>query len=140
MDGLSSTASVIAVVQLAGSLVRLCRNYIKEVKGARNEIFALQQGIAGLQETLLSLHTFLQSNNGRTLPTSSRIISNVADCLSDLRDLGARLDPGKGKQLMRKVGFRALKWPMERAEVEGFLERLERYKSSFLLSLHVDQM
>lgn len=140
MDGLSSTASVTAVVQLAGSLVKLCANYIQEVKGARNEIFTLQKAIAGLQETLLSLHTFLQSSNGRTLPTSSRIVTNVADCLSDLRDLGGRLDPGKGKQLMRKVGFRALKWPLERAEVEGFMERFERYKSSFLLSLHVDQM
>lgn len=97
MDGLSSTASVIAVVQLAGSLIKLCAKYIEEVKGARNEIFTLQKAIAGLQETLLSLHTFLQTKNGRTLPTSSRIVCNVADCLSDLRDLGGRLDPGKGR-------------------------------------------
>jgi hypothetical protein len=40
---------------------------------------------------------------------------------------------------MRKVGLRALKWPLKRAEVEGVIQNLERYKSSFLLSLQVDQ-
>ncbi|KAL4769257.1 hypothetical protein BDW60DRAFT_102654 [Aspergillus nidulans var. acristatus] len=40
---------------------------------------------------------------------------------------------------MRKVGLRALKWPLKRTEAEGVAKNLERYKSSFLLSLQVDQ-
>jgi hypothetical protein len=137
MDALSSAASIIAVIQLTGSLVKLCGGYIQEVKDAQDEIFTLQRAIAGLQ--LQDRQKFLQSNDGKALPTSSRLVSNITDCLSDLRTLEARIDPGKGKKLMRKVGLRALKWPLKRAEVEGVIQNLERYKSSFLLSLQVDQ-
>lgn len=139
MDPLSSAAGVIAVIQLTGSLVKLCGGYIQEMKGARDEIFTLQRAIAGLQGTLQDLQKFLQSNDGKALPTSSRLVSNIADCLSDLRALEARLDPGKGKKLMSKAGFRVLKWPLKRTEVDGVTQNLERYKSSFLLSLQVDQ-
>jgi hypothetical protein len=139
MDGLSSAASVIAVIQLTGSLVKLCGGYIREVKYARDEILTLQQTIAGLKGTLQDLHTFLQSTDGKALPTSSRLVRNITDCLTDLCALEARLDPGRGKKLMRKMGLRALKWPLKRAEMEGVIQNVERYKSSFLLSLQVDQ-
>ncbi|CAG8053137.1 unnamed protein product [Penicillium nalgiovense] len=139
MDGLSSAASVIAVIQLTGSLVKLCGGYIQEVKNARDEILTLQRAITGLQGTLEDLQKFLQSNDGKTLSTSSRLVSNITDCLSGIRALEARLDSGKGKQLMRKVGLRALKWPLKRTDLEGVIQNLERYKSSFLLSLQMDQ-
>lgn len=139
MDALSSAASIIAVIQLTGSLVKLCGSYFQEVKDARDEIFTLQQTIAGLQGTLQDLHKLSQSNDGKALPTSSRLVGNITDCLSDLRALEARLDPGKGKKLMRRVGLRAIKWPMKRAEVEGVIQKLKENKSLFLLSLQVDQ-
>ncbi|CAI7673674.1 unnamed protein product [Penicillium pancosmium] len=139
MDALSSAASVIAVIQLTGSIVKLCGGYIQEVKDAQEEIFILQKAIAGLQDTLQDLHKLLQSNDGMALPTSSRRVSNITDCLSDLRALEAKLDPGRGNRMMRKVGLRALKWPLKRAELEGVIQNLEKYKSSFVLSLQVDQ-
>ncbi|KAJ5471863.1 hypothetical protein N7539_008806 [Penicillium diatomitis] len=139
MDPLSSAASVIAVIQLTGSLVKLCGGYIQEVKYARHEISTLQQAITGLQGTLQDLHKFLRSNEGKVLPTSSRLVSNVTDCLCDLRALEATFDPGKKKKLMRKVGLRALRWPLKRVEMEGVIQNLGRHKSSFLLSLQVDQ-
>jgi hypothetical protein len=120
MDGLSSAASVIAVIQVTGSLVKLCGGFIQEVKDARDEIFELQRSIAGLQWTVQELQKILQGNDGKALPTS-RLVINITDCLSYLHAFQARLDPGKGKKLMRKVGFRALKWPLKRAEVEGVI-------------------
>ncbi|KAL4860467.1 hypothetical protein BDV12DRAFT_205020 [Aspergillus spectabilis] len=138
MDGLSSAASVIAVIQLTGSLVKLCGGYIREVKDAREEILTLQRAITGLEGILQALQKFLQGT-GNALPTSSRLVSDIADCLSDLQALEARLDPGKGTRLMRKMGLRALKWPLKRTDMEGVMKNLERYKSSFLLSLQVDQ-
>ncbi|OQD94832.1 hypothetical protein PENSOL_c023G07534 [Penicillium solitum] len=139
MDPLSSAASVIAVIQLTGSLVKLCGGYIQEVKDAREEIYTLQQTITGLQGTLQDLLHLLQSNDGMSLLTSSRLASNITHCFSNLHALEAKLDPGKGKKLMRKVGLRALKWPLKRAEVQGAIQNLERFKTSFLLSLQVDQ-
>ncbi|KAJ5646727.1 NACHT and WD40 domain protein [Penicillium lividum] len=139
MDGLSSAASVIAVIQLTGSLVKVCGGYIQEVKDARDEVIALQRAITGLEWILQDLQLLLQSNDENTLPTSSRLASNITDCLSDLQALEAKIDPGTGKKLMRKVGFRALKWPLKRTELEAVVQNLERHKSSFILSLHVDQ-
>ena len=40
---------------------------------------------------------------------------------------------------MRKMGLRALKWPLKRTEMEAIIQNLERYKSSFNLSLQLDQ-
>ncbi|KAL4975136.1 hypothetical protein BDW66DRAFT_160755 [Aspergillus desertorum] len=138
MEGLSSAASVIAVIQLTASLVELCGGYIQQVKHARDESLALQRAITSLQETLQDLHNLMQSNDRKALPTSSRLVSNITDCLSDLQALEKRLDPGKQKRLMSRVGWRALMWPLRRAEVEDVIQKLERYKSSFLLSLQVD--
>jgi hypothetical protein len=139
MDALSSAASIMAVIQLTGSLVKLCGGYIQEVKDARDEIITLQQAMTGLQGSLQDLLKLLRSHNAIALPTSSRLAANVTDCLSSLQDLEAKLDPGKGQKLMRKIGLRALKWPLKRAEVEGAIQVLEQYKTSFLLSLQVDQ-
>jgi hypothetical protein len=139
MEAVSSTASVIAVIQLTGSLVKLCGGYLREVRNARGEILTLQQGITGLQESLQDLQKFLQSNNGNALRTSSRLLSNIAHCLSELQALETRLDQGKGKKLMSKMGLRAIQWPLKRTEVDGVVKNLERRKSSFLLALQVDQ-
>lgn len=83
MEALFSVTSVFAVIQLAGNLVKLCGGYIQEVKDARDEILTLQQMIEGLQGTLQNLQKFLQSNDGKTLPTSSRLVTmfNVSKVL-----------------------------------------------------------
>ncbi|KAJ5359769.1 hypothetical protein N7517_008960 [Penicillium concentricum] len=139
MDGLSSAANVIAVIQLTGTLVKLCGGYIREVKDARDEILGLQQAIASLQGTLQELQMFIRSNDAKKLPASSQLVSDSTDCLTDLQALEARLNPRKGKRLMRTLGLRALKWPLKRSEVEGVIQKTERYKSLFILSLSVDQ-
>lgn len=136
---MEAAASVIAVIQLTGSLVKICGGYIREVKSARDEILALQQGITSLQGTLQDLLELLQSNDGMSLLNASRLAGNISSCLRDLRYIESRLDSGKGSRLMSKVGLRALKWPFKRMEVESITKNLERHKSSFVLSLQVDQ-
>jgi hypothetical protein len=91
MDGLSSAASVIAVIQLTESLVELCGGYIQKVKDARDKILNLQQAITGLHGTLQDLQSLIESKEGKALPTSSQLRGNLTDCLSDLRALEARL-------------------------------------------------
>ncbi|PLB48213.1 hypothetical protein P170DRAFT_456819 [Aspergillus steynii IBT 23096] len=96
---METTASIIAVIQLTGIIVKLCGGYIREVKDARDEVLNLQRA-------------------GKFLPVSSRLASDITDCLADLQALETKLDPGKGKSLIRKVGLRALKWPLRKIEVE----------------------
>lgn len=109
IDGLSLAASVIAVIQLTRSLVKLCGGYIQEVQNVWEEILTLQQAIIGLQDTLQDLQNNLQENKAKGLPTSLQLPSNITACLSELQALEVKLDPGKGKSVIRKIGLQALK-------------------------------
>jgi hypothetical protein len=73
------------------------------------------------------------------LPISSHLVSGIADCLADLRELEVKINTSRGTKMMRRLGLRALSWPMKRAEMGRVLENLERYKSSFTLALQIDQ-
>ncbi|KAJ5890788.1 NACHT nucleoside triphosphatase [Penicillium subrubescens] len=139
MDGLSSAASVIAIIQLAGSIVKFCGGYIQEVKDARDEIFELQRTVADLAGILQELKVLLQGPNGAKLSSSHTLNDPFTKCHLTLTSLEATVDPGKGKRVIKKLGFRAWKWPLDRIEVKKIIEDLERYKSSFTLSLAIDQ-
>jgi hypothetical protein len=139
MDGISSTASVIAVIQLTGSIVKLCAGYIQEVKDARDDILTLQRTVAGLEGVLQKLDALLQGPHGAMFCTSSSLVNNISDCLSQLKDLEEKIELGTGKRIMRSLSIRALKWPLKHTEVNRIIDALERYKSAFTLSLQVDQ-
>ncbi|PLB35837.1 NACHT and WD40 domain protein [Aspergillus candidus] len=139
MEGVSAAASVFGVIQLTGSIVKICGGYLQEIKNAREDIIALQRSITGLEGTVRKLFEFLQGLPATKLPTSSLLVNNVTDCLSDLEALENKIDPGNGKGMMRRLGFRAFKWPLKRTEVDKIIHGLERYKSSFTLSLQIDQ-
>lgn len=136
---MEGVASVFSVIQLTGSIVKICGDYLQEMKNAREDIIALQRSITGLEGTVLTLIEFLQGPYATKLPTSSLLVNNVTDCLSDLEALENQLDPGSGKGMMRRFGFRAFKWPLKRTEVEKLIHSIERHKSSFTLSLQIDQ-
>jgi hypothetical protein len=139
MEGLSAAASVIGVIQLAGSIVKICSGYLREVKHARDDIITLQRAVADLGSTVGKLKECLEGRDGTTLIISSSLDRSIADCLSDLGDLKKSIDPGKGKDFMRRFGIRAFKWPLNRTEAGRLIQNLESYKSSFTLSLQVNQ-
>lgn len=139
MDGLSSAASVIAVIQLAGSIVKICGRYIRGVKNARDEIFKLKQAVMGLVGVLQELEVLLQGPYSAKHFISQTLNGPVAECCSTLAALEVMIDPGKGKRVMKKFGLRAWKWPLECTEVDRIIQDIERYKSFFTLSLTIDQ-
>lgn len=139
MDGLSCAANVFAAVELTASVVKICARFITEVKNARDDIIALQRSVAGLGEILRQLKEVLESSGRSRSFVSSSLIESLNDCLLDLGTLNRRIDPKNHKGIMRKFGIRAMKWPLQRPEVEKMVINLERYKSSFILSIQVDQ-
>lgn len=143
MEILGSAASVIAVIQLTGSLVRVCGGYIQKVKHARANIITLRQAAEGLQPILQDLHKLLHNSSEKRLPTSTRLVSDITRCLSDLQvflqALNQRLESGIGKISMRKFGLRAWKWPLDRAEVDEEVQKLKRYQDLIFSALAVDR-
>jgi hypothetical protein len=67
MDPLSCAASIIAVIQLTGSIVGTCGGYINKVKNAQKDIVNLQQEISGLGEVLKMLNKLLRGPDGKKL-------------------------------------------------------------------------
>lgn len=139
MEGISAAANVVGIIQLAGSIVKICGGYLREVKNARNDIVTLQQTVTDLELIVERLKKCLQGPCGTTLALSSGLVRGIASCHSDLETLKKSIDPGKGKDVMRRFGIRALRWPIDRREVDKSIQNLERYKSSFILFLQIDQ-
>ncbi|OQE36875.1 hypothetical protein PENCOP_c011G00746 [Penicillium coprophilum] len=139
MDGLSSAASVIAVVQLAGSIVKLCGSYIQGVRVARDDISELKQAVTSLLGVLQQLEVLLQGPHISKRFISQTLEGPITECCSSLAALEVTIDPGRGDSFMRKFGLRAWKWPLKRIEVDKIIQDIERYKSFFTLSLTIDQ-
>lgn len=139
MEALSGAASVIAVIQVAGSIAQICGGYISKVKNANQDICHLQQEVSRLGEVLKTLYELLRGRDGGKLITSDALFHDVANCSSTLANLKKKIDPETTQNPMRKWGLRALKWPLQHAEVEKVISDIERYKSLFSLALQVDQ-
>jgi hypothetical protein len=142
MDGLSTAASVISVIQICGQLFDICRTYATSVKDARKDITRLRDEITALESVLTSVADLEESEDASQLATLSLLKKDngpLQRCQEDLERLGTILNPGDGEQRMRKYGIRALKWPLARKDVDKAVEMMERYKTLFALALTGDK-
>ena len=143
MDGVSAAANVIAVIELAGSIAKVCGKYIIAVKNARSDIERLTKEVDGLSKVLVRLSELLHGPYAEKLSTSE-IAPNIYDCKQELCDLQEKLNHGltgkaSAKKAMMKLGLRSLQWPLRTKEVDAFVRSLENWKQLFTLSLQIDQ-
>jgi hypothetical protein len=139
MAGIGEAASIIAVVDLSAKVGSLCFRYYREVAGARESIGLLQRELEGLQDVIGKLNTLLQRPDSESLTTRPEISRALSACLDQLKILDQILDLGKTRKALSRVGFRALKWPFERREVEQIVLKLERCQQTISLAFQVDQ-
>jgi hypothetical protein len=139
MEGIGSAASVIAVIQLAGSIIEICGGYVAAVKNANKEIDSLRKVIEELKDVLQTLSRLLDGPNGPKLFTSQKLALQISDCSSELTTLKERLRSGPKERVIGRLRLRSLKWPLQRKEVTSVMNNLERHKQSFVLALQVDQ-
>ncbi|KAH8698504.1 ankyrin repeat-containing domain protein [Talaromyces proteolyticus] len=140
MDGLSAAASVIAVIQITGTVVSLCSDYLKAVKNAKHDIERLQGELIDLSTTLQGAQKLLDSPRASKLETSQGFRGALNDCSLQLKDLEAKL---KGKleavQIIRSFKIRSLKWPLESKDVQNIIEIIRKSKHTFVSALNIDQ-
>ncbi|KAE8389669.1 hypothetical protein BDV23DRAFT_184267 [Aspergillus alliaceus] len=139
MEPLSGAASVIAVIQLTGTIIQICSTYIGKVKDAKEDIIRLQQSIKALAVVLGALNKLLHESKGSELSTSRKLLSDVAFCSSTLTKLRERIDPDSTQKSRRRWTFHALKWPLKRTEVDKAINDIVEYKTLFSLALEIDQ-
>src|SRR5277367_1866910 len=110
MDPLSGAASVISVIQISDRILSLCEEYASAVRDAREDIRRLDSEVRALCDVMNCIDNMTQSPDATRLRASKSFAETITQCLSDLNSLKSRLDPGRGRKMMNRVGLRALKW------------------------------
>lgn len=132
MDPLSISASIVALLQLSGTVVQ----YVHDVKGASEDRRRLLVEIKAVENLLFTLDDTVKASQlkGEFKGIVKMLIipNGPLDLFREaLERLKSRL-AGAGK--VRK----ALKWPFDKAEVSDLLSTLEGLKSSFTLAIGID--
>ncbi|KAF4470808.1 Ankyrin repeat domain-containing 50 [Fusarium albosuccineum] len=132
MDPLSTTSSVIAVIQLSSEIV----SYISGAIGATKERMRLSNEILGCESILQLLKDKVNSSDQgeawtqtlKTLEASDGPLGRLWAALSALK---AKLEPQKGLQKALSI----LKWPLNEREVKLIIDSMEHEKSLLSLAL-----
>ena len=140
MEALGSVGSIIAVVQIAGSIAKICGGYIADVNDARQDIERLQEKAATLRNILQRV----AEENGRTKLNprllSDNLLKSVNQCSQDLGRLQEKLQPKTRHKTMSRVGLRALKWPLSKSSVNEEVKMIEGYLAIFNTALQLGHM
>jgi len=137
MDGLSVAASIIAVLQLTGTVI----GYLNDVKDAPKECQQCAIEASNLQSLLINLlYQLNQGQSGDRWYTAVRAL-NVENGPLDqykqaLEQLRSMVEIQDGIQKVK----RRLLWKFSKEEVASILARMERLKTHVSFALQMDQL
>lgn len=159
MDPLSLSASVIAILQISGSLISTLYNYRTGVVSASKEAARIIAELNSLRAVLESLLSAIESESAlQTPPPYGETSSLPASSLSRLATITKLAQPNGELQrcqmeleaLCQKLQVKdeskfekmkhALMWPLKKEQVDSALESLQSAKSTMSLALSTDQM
>ena len=135
-DPLSVTSGIIAILQLASSVVQ----YLNTVRDASDERQKLITEIGSVTGFLYLLNESADGpyrvNAQHTTYKSLYLANGPLDQFkAALNELAAKLRPAHGG--LRRTG-KALLWPFQKSEINGILYRIERQKTLIGLALQND--
>ncbi|PZD23658.1 WD40 repeat protein [Pyrenophora tritici-repentis] len=139
MDGLSGAASVVAVIDISAKITLICYQYSIAVKDAKDDIERVQRKFDDITHILEKLKQLVDSQDKKRLSTTHGLSDSLKRCLRELEDMKVKLDPGKTRKTISRIGLRALKWPFTSKQVDKIVSTLEGYEHTFTLALQVDQ-
>ncbi|KAF3313735.1 hypothetical protein TWF173_005807 [Orbilia oligospora] len=166
MEVVGGVASVIAIVDLAGKIAKICAGYIGEVREYEAEVKALTDRVQCLQKVLQQLDDLLKEPHQGKLTSSKELQNNLIACKDELQSLKNRIEkvppaptgaagpsnnrPKKPRKFidslkkavkgetLSNIG-RVLIWPIEKADVNKIISRLEGIENAIQFALQVDQ-
>ncbi|KAI9881492.1 MAG: hypothetical protein M1830_000055 [Pleopsidium flavum] len=140
-DPLSITASIITVLQLAGSVATLCLTYRDATKSKDGVLHQLLDELKGLTNILDPLAKFAKDHGGgtRSLEALNEPEGALDECRVLLEKLQTELESFVDAQGVKKLS-KILVWPIKEKEVQSLLKRLSQRKSTLALALHQIQI
>ena len=139
LDNAMDPGTILAVAELSAKVLSVIAKYYWDVKNAKADIERLSNEIRSFHDILQKVQKLVQSFGATRLPISVSLAEAVKQSLLDITMLEDKLNPGKGGRVMKRVGLRALKWPLTKKEVDDYVAKLERYKTTLGLALNADQ-
>ena len=143
MDGLSVAASIMAVLDLTGKVIK----YVKEAKDASAERNRLLKDIINMKGSLHSLQSHVEISDPnepwmRAVQGLSKPGGPLEVYKAALEQLLEKLSPphGDGKRVLVKRLGSSLIWPFQSGEISEILATIERQQKLFDLALSLDSM
>lgn len=138
-EALGTAASIIAVLNLAGTVVK----YLTSVHNAPKERENVFREISSITSVLFLVQGHSErgcNDEESTLSSSARSLGTPGGPLEQfkaaLETLAYKFSP---RGVVKRVG-RVLLWPFEKGEIAELLLSLERLKTRFLLALQSDNL
>jgi hypothetical protein len=142
MEVLSGVASVVAVIQIAEDVIKICGHYARKVSSAKKEIQDLVAEVTSLRDIL----TRVESSQDDTEklytpdPRSKQLAeTSIEECKASLQEVVRLLNPGDKQTEMHRYGARALAWPSKSTKISDLIQKLGRQKNNLHLCLSLDQ-
>lgn len=137
MDPLSAVGSIIAIIQLVGTVI----SYLDGVKDAseeRTQLLVEISSVGGLLTTLRDL-AVASEQEGTAMASAKSLnvpLGPLAQFRLALERIAVVLAPNRG---VKKFG-KSLAWPFKKGEVLELLGVIERQKTLFILALQSDNL
>ncbi|KXJ88831.1 hypothetical protein Micbo1qcDRAFT_110993, partial [Microdochium bolleyi] len=137
-EALALATSVMAVVELAAKVSKVCFTYIGEVLDARDDITRFREKVVNLEALLQTLHNVIRGSHA-TRAIEGHLKTVLANPCQRLRDLEATLKPNTSRLIMSRVGVRALRWPFQRKKVDEIILDITQDENLILAFLQAHQ-
>jgi hypothetical protein len=155
MDPLSVTASIIAVIQAANSIISFCFDFRSAVKERPWGLTKISSEVTLLRNILEALRNLSEQAESETepfdrtaqnrLPVLKQLCSHggpLEKCLEELHEVEKKLAPPRWSGLLKPIPrafIQTMGWRLKDKEVEGTIQMLERFKTTFNLALTADE-
>jgi hypothetical protein len=152
MDPLSVTASVIAVLQAANSVISVCYDFRAAINSQpwaltriTNSVNELRLILGRLEQVANESELKYDESSTARLSTLEALCQDggtIKNCYEDLATLEQKLGPRvwAGKESSkRKALIQSIGWQFKGKEAEEALRRLESYKSTLNMAITMDQ-
>jgi hypothetical protein len=143
-DLLSIGASVIAFIQLADSVIRLCKDCIEAIKDGPKDMQMIIGEVTSLRAIIESFSAVdLHANTIKLVPSLFEVtgpIEACRRCLSTLQGLLPADIPEVSRGKLRKITFAELAWPAKQSKARKLLAEISGHKSTLLLAITGDMM
>lgn len=133
MDIVNFISAVAGLAEITFSIFTSLHGYYGDLKDGPRQSARLRDELNTMFTLLTNLHETL-TENPHSIGQMERLTLEKAMTQFDemLRDMESRVSVDKTK------GFQRLKWPFNQNENKEYIERIERYKSTFVLTMNLE--